>query len=119
MSRRAWIRCLLISVLGTLVAPVVTMIPHIPAEGAEVADLKAIDPKKAARLSPRETAEYIHSIPMRRVEGWERLTYWFQHPNGLLFLRWTYWPAAVGWFMLFFVATVFVSYQATRERHGA
>ncbi len=119
MPPRAWIRCLVISLLGTVLAPIVTVTPFIPDEGAEVADLRAIDPKKTAGMSERETAEYINAIPVRRVSGWQRITYWFGHPDGSLVAWRTYWPAAVGWFALFFVATATVSYLTVRERRGA
>jgi hypothetical protein len=116
MTRRAWIRCLVISLLGTVVAPIITLTPFVPDEGVEVADLRAIDPKKMAEMSEREAAEYINAIPMRRVRGWERITYWLGHPDGLLVVWRTYWPAAVGWFALFFVATASVNYLSVRER---
>ena len=118
MSRRVWIRCLVISLFGTVLAPIVTLTPFIPDEGAQAPDLRAIDPKKTAGMSERETSEYINAIPMRRVRGWERVTYWFGHPDGSLVLWRTYWPAAVGWFALFFAATALASYLLLRERRG-
>lgn len=102
-----------------MLAPIVTLTPFIPDEGAEVPDLRVIDTKKTAGMSERETAEYVHAIPMRRVRGWERVTYWFGHPDGSLIVWRTCWSAAAGWFALFFLATAFVSYLAVRERRGA
>jgi hypothetical protein len=108
-----------ISLVGTVLAPIITLTPFIPDEGAEVADLRAIDPKKTVGVSEREAAEYINAIPLRRVRGWERVTYWFGHPDGFLVLWRTYWPAAVGWFALFLLATATVSYLSVRERRGS
>jgi hypothetical protein len=115
MSRRAWIRCLLISVLGTVLAPLITVTPFLPDEGAHVVDLKAVDPKNMTQAHEQRTVV----VPVRRVEGWQRITYWFDHPNGSALLKNTYWPAAIAWFLLFFAATSFISYSATRDRHGA
>ena len=109
----------MISLVGTLLAPIVTLTPFIPDEGAEVADLRAIDAKKTAGMSEREAVEYINTIPMRQVRGWERVTYWFGHPDGFVFIWRTYWPVAVGWFALFFMATASVNYLSVRERRGA
>ena len=109
----------MISPVGTVLAPIVTLTPFIPDEGVEAVDLRAIDGKKTVGTSEREVAEYINAIPMRRLRGWERVTYWFGHPDGFLFVWRFYWPAAVGWFALFFAATVSVSYLSARERRGA
>ena len=115
MSRRAWIRCLAINLFASVLAPIITVTPFIPDEGAEAPDLRAIDPKKMAGMSERETTEYINAVPLRRVRGWERVTYWFGHPERSLIVWRTYWPAAVGWFALFFLATALVSYLSVRE----
>jgi hypothetical protein len=119
MSRRAWIRCLVISLFATVLAPIVSLTPFIPDEDVQAPDLRAIDPKKTAGMSERDTVEYINAIPMRRIRGWERVTYWFGHPDGSLVLWRTYWPAAVGWFVLFFVATALATYLSVRGRRGA
>jgi hypothetical protein len=114
MGRRAWIRCLLISVLGTVLAPLITVTPHLPDDGAQVVDLKSVDPKSAVQADGQAAV-----VPVRRVEGWQRITYWFDHPNGLALLKGMYWPAAIAWFVLFFAMTVFISYAAKRDRDGA
>jgi hypothetical protein len=108
-----------ISLVGTVLAPIITLTPFILDEGAEVADLRAIDSKKTAGMSEREAAEYNDAVPMRRVKGWERVTYWFGHPDGPLVVWRTYWPAALGWFALFLLATATVSYLSVRERRGS
>ena len=118
MTRRIWLRCLLISVFATVAVLPLTMIALVPAEGEEVVDLRAIDGEKVNQLSDEEFAEYAKSIPMRRLHGWERFTYWFTGPNWFSRLLLAYWRAGITWFLLFFVSTASVSYLNERDRRG-
>jgi hypothetical protein len=112
MTRKIWLRCLLVSFVASLVVPPITMFTFAPAEGEEVVDLRAIDPEKMSQLSGQEFDKYVQSIPTRRLEGWERITYGFTHPQWLLF----YWRAVLSWFLIIFASTVVVSYWNETDR---
>lgn len=112
MTQMAWLRCFLISLLASAAIVPVTMVAMAPNTEEQVADLHAIDPHKLTQLSSQERTEYVKSIPMYRVQGIERITYWFSHPQW--FMRW--WPAVTTWFLFFFAATVSVSYLNARDR---
>ena len=116
MTRKIWLRCLLISVFVTVAVLPLTMLVFVPVEGEEVVDLRAIDREKVTQLSDQEFAEYTRSIPMHRLHGWERFTYWFTDPNWFSRLFLGYWRAGITWFLLFFVSTASVSYLNTRDR---
>jgi hypothetical protein len=112
MTRKIWLRCFLVSLLASAAAPPVTMIAMAPDANESVADLRAIDPDKMNKLTEQERIEYLKTIPMHRVQGLERITYWFSHPQW--FMGW--WRAVISWFALFFASTVIVSFLNTRDQ---
>ena len=88
------------------------MVAMAPDANEQVIDLHALDSKKLKQFSKQEQFEYVKSIPTHRVEGIERITYWFSHPQWLT----AYWPAVLTWFVFFFASTMFVSFLNTRDR---
>ena len=77
-----------------------------PEEGEMVAGLAAIDPESIGRMSDEEFNTSMREIPMRRVEGIERFTYPFTHPQYFYF----YARGVLSAFFWVFLATIIVSY---------
>jgi hypothetical protein len=94
--------------------PPLTLVVMVPAEGEEVVDLRTADRRNQAGLSEAEMAKRMESLPMRRVTGLERFTYWFTEPGW--FLAW--WPSITVYFLLFLASTVCVSYLSGRDKRG-
>jgi hypothetical protein len=114
MTRAVWLRCLLVSLLASVATPPVIMVATAPDAHEPVADFRALNPEKMDKLSDREQGDAIKAIPMHRVQGWERITYWFSHPQWLR----AWWQAAISWFLMFFAATAAVSFLNTRKQNG-
>ena len=112
VTRKIWLRCFLVSLLASAAAPPVTMIAMAPDANEPVADFRAIDSGNVNKLTKQERIEHLTSIRMHRVQGLERVTYWFSHPQW--FMGW--WRAAISWFALFFASTVIVSFLNTRDQ---
>ena len=112
MTRKILLRCLFVSLLASAAVIPPTMVVWAPDADERVADLRAVDPDKLTQLSEQEQTEYIKTIPMHRVQGIERMTYWFSHPQWLGWL----WPGVITWFSFFFASTVFVSYLNVRDK---
>ncbi len=84
----------------------------MPEEGEMVVDLGAIDLDAISRMSEQEFEESLRIIPMRRVEGMERYTYQFTHPQYFHF----YWRGVLSAFVWVFLATIVVSYLNHRKK---
>lgn len=100
------------SLLACAAVPPVMMVAMAPDAAEKVVDLHAIDPDKMKALSQDERAEYVKSLPWHRVQGVERLTYWFSHPQWLM----GWWRSALFWFLFFFAATTLVSFLNAKDQ---
>ena len=112
MTRKILLRCFFVSLFASAAVIPATMVALAPDADEPVADLRAIDPDKLTQLSEQEQTEFIKTIPMHRAQGIKRMTYWFSHPQWIMWL----WPGVVTWFLFFFASTVFVSYLNAREK---
>jgi hypothetical protein len=115
MNFKIWLRCLLVSAITCAAVPPLTMIALAPANGEPVVDLRSVDPHRLETLSKQDFQEYAKTLPVRRVHGLERVTYWFTHPQWLQL----YWRAVITWFGIIFAATSIVSFLNTRDNQGA
>lgn len=111
MTRKILLRCFLVSLFAAAAVLPVTMVAMAPDTDEQVADLRAIDPNKMAQLSEQEQTEHIKSIPMHRVQGIERITYLFSHPQWLM----GWWRGLITSFLFFFASTLLVSVLNARD----
>jgi len=112
MPKKHWIHCLLVSAVLAALMPIVTSTAVVPTEGEAVLDLASIDASQLERMSPEEFEGIVDAVPTRKLEGLERFTYQFTHPQ---FLRFYLRGVAVSFIWLLF-ATVIVSYLGHRSR---
>jgi hypothetical protein len=111
MTKAILTRCLLVSLLISVVATLMTTsIMGAPIEES-VIDLEAIDEQVVSQLSDEEFGEYLESLPKREVTGIERFTYAYGHPQVWLFLT----QALLNWFIAIFSATLIVSYLNAKD----
>ena len=115
MPKKLWIHCFLVSMVFAAAMPIVTGTVVVPAEGEEVLDLASIDANQLESMSPEAIEGFIDSVPTRKLEGLERFTYQFTHPQ---FFRFYYRGVAVS-FVWLFLATVVVSYLGHRSRSNS
>ena len=115
MTRHVWIRCFVVSLVTALLVPVVTNTLMVPDAGEVVVDLAAIDTDRLDQMSDEEFARYTRDPPMRRLDGIERFTYYFSHPQ-----FWHFYSLGVAAsFLWLFVATTLVSYLHVRRKRDA
>ena len=112
MTRKVWVRCLLVSLLASVAAPLIMIVPLAPDAGTEVPEFRGIDPDKMNSLSERGKVEYLQTIPTHRVQGIERFTWLLSNPWWVE----AYWRGIVTWFVLFLASTVLVSFLNARDR---
>lgn len=110
MTRKVLWRCIIVSAVAALAAPLATMQVGAPAEGETVIDLSSLSAKELASATPDEAARLMQAAPTRTLHGWERLRYPFTHPQLANF----YFMAAVAIFPFVFLATLIVSFLNTR-----
>jgi hypothetical protein len=85
----------------------------VPSEGENVVDLRAVSAEDLAKLhSGHEFAEYVKRVPMRKLHGLERFTYYFEHPQYAHF----YFRSVLTFFVPLFGSTLLVSYLQGRSR---
>jgi len=114
VSAKVWIRCVVVSLIASAMVPPLTMIALAPSDGEKVVDLRTFDRQSLVGLSEAEESQRILNIPMRRVTGLERFTYWFTDPGWVR----AWWPSVTVWFLLFLGSTVCVSYLNGRDKRG-
>lgn len=112
MTLLAWTRCLVVSVAIALIATPLSIISYVPDETEEVIDLSELEPERTSQMSAQELEDYVTSLPTRRLEGLERFTYPFTHPQILHF----YLQGVIMWFVGLFIATVLVTFWNTRAQ---
>lgn len=114
MPKQLWIYSLLVSaVLAALVPPVSNTVA-VPGEAEEVLDLASIDANQLEGMSPEAFEELVTAIPTKRLEGLERFTYQFTHPQYFHF----YYRGVAFAFVWLFLATIAVSYLGHRSRRN-
>ena len=111
MNKKLWIHCILVSAVLAFLMPIATSTVLLPAGGEEVIDLGSIDASQLESMSPDEIGSVIETNPTRRVEGFERFTFQFTHPQFLRF----YLPSVAVSFFWLLAATVAVSYLGLRS----
>lgn len=115
MPERIWLRCVIVSFAIACFVPLFTNVMLVPEDSEMVVDLSAIDPDEMSRMSDEKFQERMSDIPMRRIEGFERLTYPFTHPQYARF----YVRGVILAFTWILLATLIVSFLNFREiRHG-
>jgi hypothetical protein len=103
----------LVAALG---GPFFLAIPYIPADGESVVDLRAVSTQELGRISSEaELDEYMDRVPLRKVSGLDRFTYYFSHPQ----LAFFYFKSVLALFVPIFAATVLVSYLHVRGKRDA
>ena len=112
MPKKLWMYCLLVSVVLAALMPIVASIVVVPEEGEDVLNMASIDAKQLESMPSDEFREYVQSIPKKKIEGTERFTYPFTHPQFFHF----YFRSAAESFCWLFVATALVSYLGHRSR---
>src|SRR6476660_2168527 len=94
-----FLRCVVISVVLGLFAPLVFMSPFIPEEGERVIDWSS------AQDIPK-APDTIQHISTREVHGFERIRFWFSGP----YVWQLYFAATATCFAMLLLATLAVSY---------
>jgi len=111
MSKAILARCVLVSLVISVAATLMTTsIMGAPRE-ERVIDLEASDEQVVSQLSDEDFGEYLESLPKRDVTGIERFTYAYGHPQVWLFLT----QALLNWFIALFSATLIVSYLNAQD----
>jgi hypothetical protein len=79
-------------------------------------DVRTVSAKDVAKLhTEAEREAYLQKIPMRKLRGFERFTYYFENPRESEI----YLVTALAFFVPLFGATVLVSYLQSRSRPRA
>jgi hypothetical protein len=112
MPKKLWIYCFLVSAVLAALMPIVLSTAVLPAEGQAVLDLTSIGANQRVSMSPGEFGDFVNSVPTRKLEGLERFTYQFTHPQYFHF----YFRSVAISFIWLFLATVVVSYRGHRTR---
>ena len=112
MPKKLWIYCFLVSVVFATLVPLFTSTVLVPEEGEVVLDLESFDADQLEGMSPEDFGGFVTSVPTRRLEGLERFTYPFTHPQ---YFRFYYRSVAIA-FIWLFLATVVASYLGHRSR---
>jgi hypothetical protein len=113
MTRRVLLRCFLVSLVASVAVLPATFVALAPDTDQQVPDPRALETDKINSSStPEQVAEYVKTIPMHKVQGIERITYWFSHPHWYIGL----WRGVITWFLFFFASTVFVSFLNARDK---
>ncbi len=116
MTKSVWMRCVLVSLLMAAITPPLTSTIMVsPEDGEMVPDLATIDSNELEGMSSKELEERVNEIPMRKVEGIERFTYQFTHPQYFHF----YIGGVLSFFPLYLLATILVSYGHVRNDRAA
>lgn len=105
-----WRLCALVSIVFALLVPLVSSTVLVSGSQGEVVDFDAVP----EGLSESDVSSSIQGLPSRRLEGLEKLTYQFQHPQ---FFRFYLNSAALS-FVWFFLATLLVSHFGRRRRNA-
>ena len=112
MPKKLWIYCFLISAVLAALTPIVTSTVLVPAQGEEVLDLASLDRSELEGIAPEDIGDFIESVPSKRIEGFERFAYQFEHPQFFHF----YIRGVAMSFVWLLLATVIVSYLGHRNR---
>jgi hypothetical protein len=110
MTKQLWIYCFLVSAVLAALMPIATSTVLVPSEGEEVLDLESISPSQLENMPPEDLGDFVDTLPTRKVEGFERFTYQFTHPQFMHF----YLPSVAVSFVWLLIATVAVSYLSHR-----
>lgn len=113
MPKKDWLRCALVSAIFATLVPLISSVVIIPEEGSEIPDLASIDSNRLQGSSSDEIQEYMNDIPVRKLEGIERYTYQFKHPQFLYF----YTRGMAVAFVWLLLATATVTYLGGRGRN--
>jgi hypothetical protein len=114
MPKKNWIRCILVSAVFAALLPLISDIVLI-SDTIDMPDLSSIDADQLEKMSPDDLGEYMETVPMRKLEGFDRFTYPFTHPQFFHF----YLRGAATSFVWLFLATTAVSYLGHRSLNDA
>ena len=107
MKLRIFINCVIISAIFSLITPAFFLVEYIPKENAAVPQLNEID---LNALKKDDKSLSAKSIKMRKVRGFERITYMIEQPyfliNYLKNSRWVFLP--------YLLATLIISFWNIR-----
>ncbi len=112
MPKKLWIYCFLVSAVLAALMPIVSSAVVVPVDGEKVLDLTSIDASQLESMSPGEFEGFVNSVPTKKLEGLERFTYQFTHPQYFHF----YFRSVAVSFIWLFLATVAASYLGHRTR---
>lgn len=111
--KATWPRCLVVSIVFSIIAPLFTFMVFVPEEGAEVPCHDTTDPDAMAEMTPDERAIHlIKTVKLRKLTGIDRFIYPFTFPGVLYY----YLRAAVAMFIPLFLSSIISSFLCIRVK---
>ena len=101
-----WLRSLLISIVVSILIPLVTFTIGVSEEWTEVPSFENLDSESMSNMTTGEMEVYLNkNIKMKKLSGFDKYIYPFTHPQIWYFYR----RAILSIFIFVFIATVISS----------